>query len=275
MKWKLILLILSLFFHKQFVIPAQFEDKSLFLSPIKQIVSQANQGQITGLTVPHHLLAKDIIAKAYDFISYGKYGNILILSPDHYNLGDSNISVSEQNFSTVFGEVKIDLKATKKLEKLPFVHNQNLFYREHGIGVQLPFIKYYFPNTNVIIITLKNTTPRIELDQFVDKLKTIISKNTLIIQSTDFSHYLTPKEAEIYDQQTIKILNQSDPSKLFTLNQPSNIDSIPAQYVQMRLQNEFYKSKINILDHKNSQDYTKEPIEFSTSYIIEVFGIIL
>ncbi|MBP9822117.1 MAG: AmmeMemoRadiSam system protein B [Candidatus Pacebacteria bacterium] len=254
------------------LIAAQFEEKPLFLSPIKQAKSEPARYLVTGITVPHHLLARDLIAKGFDYASANKYDSIVLLSPDHFNLGDSNISTTVSNFSTVFGVIQNNSVVTKFLKKLPFVHEQNFFYREHGLGAELPFVKYYFPESKIIILTFKEVTPKKELDQVVDELKKILPKNSLIVQSTDFSHYLTPENAEIYDRETIKVLNEAVPDKLWDLKQPSNMDSIASQYVQSKLQKEFFGSKLKIIDHKNSQDYTKQKITSSTSYIIQVYS---
>lgn len=252
-------------------IPAQFEDKSRFLSPIKKIQDSPSDKRVTGLTVPHHLLARDIIAGAFHFASRGRYRRILILSPDHFNLGDSSISTTGRNFLTGFGELHTDWEGVQQLEKLSFVQEQNFFYREHGIEAVLPFVKYYFPDAKIIALAIKATTPKSQLVQMVNVLKRILKPDSLIIQSTDFSHYLTPSQASVRDQQTIKILNRANPENLFTLTQPANLDSIAAQYIQMRLQNEFFGSKFHLLGHKNSQDYTSEKIESSTSYIVQAY----
>jgi AmmeMemoRadiSam system protein B len=257
--------------HNQSPIPAMYNDKALFLSPIKQVKSSPSPETITGLTVPHHLLVSDLIAKAFNFASRGKYNRIILLSPDHFNLGDSNVSTTQKNFLTVFGEIKTDAEAVEKLKILPFIHKQDFFYREHGVQAELPFIKYYFPEAKIIALTFKATTPKAELEQVIAELKKILTAETLVIQSTDFSHYLTAEQANIKDAETIKILEQADAEKLFTLNQPDNLDSIAAQYVQTRLQIEFFGSKLSIIDHKNSQDYTKEKVASSTSYIVEAY----
>jgi AmmeMemoRadiSam system protein B len=252
-------------------VPPQFTDKSLFLSPIKQLKSSPSIDKITGITVPHHLLATDLIAKAFDFASNQKPKQILLFSPDHFDLGTTDVSVSEVGFSTVLGDLTTDLPAVKKLEKLDFVKIQDFFYREHGLGAELPFIKYYFPSAKIIAMTFKESTPKNELDKTIDVLKKILDSNSLIIQSTDFSHYLTALNANIHDDQTIKVLEQNDPSQLFNLNQPDNIDSIASQYVQMRLQQEFFHSKLKIIGHKNSQDYTKDKLDSTTSYIVQAY----
>jgi len=257
--------------QNQGVIPPQFGDKSLFLSPIKQVNNIPSAEFVTGLTVPHHLLARDLIAEAFNFASRGKHSQILLISPDHFNLGDSNISTTARNFSSVFGELETDAAAVAGMEKLSFIHEQDFFYREHGLQAVLPFIKYYFPKAKIIALTFKETTPRLQLEQTVDELKKILTPDSLVVQSTDFSHYLTPDQAARRDEQTIKILKQGDAAGLFSLNQPANLDSIASQYVQTRLQNEFFKSKFYLLDHKNSQDYTKEKVESSTSYIVQAY----
>lgn len=281
LKLAILLLLLSLglvwFFHKNTAvqpepaIPAQYNDKSLFLSAIKQAKNTPSSEIITGLTVPHHLLAIDLIAQGFNYASPGKHGRIILLSPDHFDLGETDISIAAKNFLTVFGEIKTDDEAVVKLKSLPFVQGQDFFYREHGLQAISPFIKYFFPDAKVITLTFKVTTKKDELDQIINELKKILTPDTLVIQSTDFSHYLTPEQAALKDIETIKVLEQAGSEKLFTLNQPDNLDSIAAQYVQLRLQTEFFSSKLSVLAHKNSQDYTKEPVASSTSYIVQAY----
>ncbi|MDR3642725.1 MAG: AmmeMemoRadiSam system protein B [Candidatus Doudnabacteria bacterium] len=252
-------------------VPPQFDDESVFLTPIKFSTTTPTAQKVTGISVPHHLLATDIIANAFKFASLSRPDQILLMSPDHFSLGQTDVSVSLSNFSTVFGLLNNDSRASEKLLNLPFVSVQDFYYREHGLGAELPFIKYYFPNAKIIAITIKESAPQDKLNQLVDALKKVLDKNSFVIQSTDFSHYLTPQNAETHDEQTIKALQTGNPKQLFTLNQPDNIDSIAAQYIQMRLQNEFYSAKLNILAHKNSQDYTTEPLTSTTSYIVQAY----
>ena len=253
------------------LVPPQFVDKSLFLTAINLSATQPSHGRVTGITVPHHLLAVDFMAGAYRFASNGKYSQVLLLSPDHYSLGQTDVTVSESNFSTVFGTLSADVHEAQQLEQLPFVASQNFFYREHGLGAEVPFIKYYFPDAKVTAVTLKETTPRAELEQVVDVLEKTLGENVLVVQSTDFSHYLTPANAEVHDEQTIKVLQGGVPSQVFSLTQPDNIDSIAAQYVQSRLQQDLFSSKMTILAHGNSQDYTTQKIDSTTSYIVQAY----
>ncbi len=252
-------------------IPAQFTDKSLFLSPIRQASGPIGAGRITGLTVPHHLLARDLIAQAFNFAWSAKPSQILLVSPDHYYLGATNVSVSGRDFATILGDVAADRDAISKLKDLPFVREQDFFYREHGVQAELPYIKYYFPDAKVIVLTFKDTTPKPQVDQVVDKLKTVLTPDSLVVQSTDFSHYLTASEAEKRDKATLSVLAAGDPDIIWNLNQPSNLDSIASMYLQARLQKEHYGCAAEILAHKNSQAYTDESVTSSTSYIVQAY----
>ena len=247
------------------LISAQYTDSSLFLSEIKQTKVTPATTTVTGLIVPHHLLAKNIIADTYSYASAGKYQTIVLLSPDHFLAGKSNVSVSDRDFSTVFGVVSSDQTITQELKKLSFASEADFFYREHGLQAQLPFIKYYFPEAKVVAITFKPSTSVAELNQVIKTLEQNLSANSLIVQSTDFSHYLDPAQAAIKDTETINtIINQGD---ILKLNQPANIDSVAALYIEAKLQQDFFKNAPLILDHQNSQVYTTEKVTSSTSYL--------
>jgi len=250
----------------------QYSDVSLFLSPIKQNKIVAATSTITGLIVPHHLLAIDLMAKTFAYAAAGKYQNIVVLSPDHFQAGKTDVSVTERNFSTVFGELKSDVEISRQLKKLPFVSEGDFFYREHGLGAQLPFIKYYFPDAKITAITFKPETSPAELDEIVNILKKELPTNSLVVQSTDFSHYLPVEQAQARDQESINAINKNEAANILKLQQPENLDSVAALYMQTRLQQEFFGSIPQILNHKNSQDYTSDKVTSTTSYITTAYA---
>src|SRR6516162_9644976 len=97
------------------LIPAQFTSKSIFLSAIKKAaVRDLPQRSVSGITVPHHLLARDLIAKHFVMASRCFYKRVVVISPDHYNLGRTDISVADGNFATVFGVIETDRALAKR-----------------------------------------------------------------------------------------------------------------------------------------------------------------
>jgi len=253
-------------------ISAQYTDSSFFLSAIKQNETKPSAEIISGLIIPHHLLARDIIASAFASASAGKYETIVLLSPDHFEAGKTEVSITERDFSTVFGTIASDKKITSQLKKLPFLSEGDFFYREHGLQAELPFIRYYFPSAKIVALTFKPTVSQDKLDQVISILEKTLPSNSLIIESTDFSHYLTPAKAALKDSESIAVINSEDTEKVFGLRQPENLDSKAALYIQATLQRDFYKNKPTILEHKNSQDYTTEIVSSSTSYLAVAYS---
>jgi poly-gamma-glutamate synthesis protein (capsule biosynthesis protein) len=255
---------------------AQYNDQTFFLSAIKQSSQKSDGEKITGLIVPHHLLAKDLIADVFADISGGQYQTIVLLSPNHFQAGQTDIATTARDFSTVFGTLNSDQSIAQRLKKLPFVGEGEFFYREHGLQAELPFIKYYFPEVKIIALSFKPETSKDELDQVIKILEEALPPDSLVIQSTDFSHYLTPAQAAAKDDETIAVINKTTDAgglaNILKLNQPDNLDSVAALYVQAALQADFFKTRPNIVAHKNSQDYTSEPVASSTSYLTVIYN---
>ena len=253
------------------LIPAQFPDTSLFVNALRQVYAAPLPARVSGITVPHHLLATDVIANTFARASNGSYDTIVLLSPDHFSLGVTDISVSESGFSTALGDIVPDTTIARAMEQLSFVSPEHFFYREHGLQAETPFIRYYFPHARIVAFTFKETTPKTELDAFIQALEPLLTGRTLVVQSTDFSHYLTKAAASGKDDQTMRVINADDADKVFSLNQPANLDSIAAQYVQMRVQQDVFHARPLIVEHGNSQDYTNEPVAQTTSYIAQAY----
>ena len=81
------------------------------------------------------------------------------------------------------------------------------------------------------------------MEKLIADLEPLITSKTLILQSTDFSHYLTHPEAIERDQQVLNIIAADDVDAAAKLMQPAHLDSRGAQYIQMRLQAKLFNSR--------------------------------
>src|ERR1700752_3962107 len=64
---------------------AMFEDAAVFERALAARPTTPPPGhRVTGITVPHHLAAADLIALGFRCASMGKYERIILLSPDHF-----------------------------------------------------------------------------------------------------------------------------------------------------------------------------------------------
>lgn len=254
--------------------PSFYESPDLFVQAIAtaERTIQPLAQKITGITVPHHLLAADMIATTFRLAARQKPARIVILSPDHFRRGTTLISTTTRPFQTPLGEVAIDAPAIRALLDSGLAAESNLFSHEHGVQALLPFVVNTFPNIPVVPLALDIRSTPEEWEKCATLIQAIITPETLIIQSTDFSHYLTQAVAATRDQQTLMLLAAGDIDGIRNLSQPDNLDSKAAQWLQMTLQRRVFKALPPVVvDNRNAIRYGGRQDEpRTTSYITQL-----
>ncbi len=241
----------------------------LFSDAIEAAESTASASdRVSGLVLPHHLLAADLIAKGFAHVRDGGYRRIVILSPDHFSRGKTSFSVPGRDFLTSLGAVPLDREGVAALLRSELVSESSLFSHEHGVQALLPFIAHHFPGAFVLPVAIgKRSTPK-EWRALAELLALLLDGDTLIVQSTDFSHYLDREETALRDAESVAALLSCDPERVVFLRQPSHIDSRGALFVQMTLQKSLGATPV-ILAHASSFEYNPAEAEKTggTSYI--------
>jgi AmmeMemoRadiSam system protein B len=258
--------------HHDGAFPSFYLDGGVFLAAIHHCRVQPLPQKITGVTVPHHLLAADLIAAAFARVQGNHYRRIVILSPDHFHRSRSAFAVTYRDFDTPLGRLITDRAAVHRLLFNPQVTESSLFSHEHGVRALLPFIRHYLPKTTIVPIAIRRNSRPADWDSLARTLAPLLTPDTLLVQSTDFSHYLTLAEARRRDQETLWVLSGDDPHQVLTLNEPANLDSRGCQYLQLLLQRQVYKAGPTVIANRNSQDYASEPVKKTTSYIIQLYS---
>ena len=252
--------------------PALYPEAGLFLRATQRARSRPLEVKITGLTVPHHLLAADLMAEAFNRLRHQRYRRIILLSPDHFKRGRTRFSVTPKDFQTVFGKVTTDQAAISQLLANPLVSVSELFSHEHGVQALLPLVAHYLTDVKVVAIAIHPAAGPADWDSLARTLTPLVTPDTLLIQSTDFSHYLPRREAQVKDQETLRILSRGEPEGVISLKEPGHLDCRAAQYLQLRLQREIFQARPTVMAHKNSQEYTAETLDRTTSYIVQLYS---
>ena len=111
--------------------------------------------RLTGITVPHHLLADRLVALGFKAASGQSYKRIVILTPDHFRKTDKPFATTRRGFDTVKGKVATDVDAVSRLLKAgDWIEENCLFDKDHGIRAMLPFVKHYFPEAAVLPVAI-------------------------------------------------------------------------------------------------------------------------
>jgi AmmeMemoRadiSam system protein B len=128
---------------------------------------------------------------------------VFIIGPSHY-ARFAGISIANvDSFATPLGVVDLDKEVIAALRKNTFVHCiPEADEPEHSVEVQLPFLQVVLPTFTIVPIITGVVDPAL----IADLLIPYINPQTLIIASTDLSHYLSLEEAKKADSATIETI---------------------------------------------------------------------
>ena len=228
---------------------------------------------VTGLALPHHRVASDLIAAGMLTAARGpRPERIVLLTPDHFRRATRAFATTPRDFDTVLGRVPTDRRAVAALLRSPSVAASQLFEREHGLGELLPYVARLFPGVPVLPVAVRIAATRAQWEQMVAQLAPWVTPRTLIIQSTDFSHYLPREQALRHDQQMLNVIAAGDLDAMARAVQPAHLDSRGGQYIQMRLQALRFGAQPIVFGNYNSADRGATAQDFTTSYVAQVYA---
>lgn len=231
--------------------------------------------RLSGVTVPHHLLASHLIAEGIKAVSGVRYKRAVVLFPDHFRDTETMFATTRRDFDTVFGRLAIDGEAVAGLlarggEVIDA--RSCLFGRDHGLQAILPFLRHFLPGVRVVPVAVSIASRRRDWERLAAALGPLADADTLIVQSTDFSHYLPHHAARRHDQQTLNLIAAGTFDQIARLRQPEHVDSLGALYVQLKLQREVHGAAALVVANENSQQYDPLPADETTSYMVVLFG---
>ncbi len=228
---------------------------------------------VTGLVLPHHRVASDLIASGMVTAARAaRPERIVMLTPDHFKRSTRAFATTQRDFDTVLGRVPTDRRAAVALLASPLVADSLLFEREHGLGELLPYVARLFPGVPVLPVAVHIGATRAQWDHMVERLLPWVGARTLIIQSTDFSHYLSREQAVRHDQQMLNAIAAGDLGAMARALQPAHVDSRGGQYIQMRLQASSFGAAPIVFGSANSADRGATDEHSTTSYIAQVYA---
>jgi AmmeMemoRadiSam system protein B len=225
---------------------------------------------ITGAIVPHHLVPSVLIADIFKKISHQNPKTIIVIGPNHYELGQQKILSSKQSWQTPFGLVDPQLDIMQKLETKNLVHYDDaVLDNEHSVATMMPFVKYYAPYAKVVPIILSKSLTEKELKEFVEALNKELDTDTVVITSVDFSHYQTQAVAEKNDMHTLDIMQHREFDALLALTS-AHVDSPPSIVATLMLM-DARNLDFTVIQNTNSGRIQQKPYQEVTSYFTVVF----
>jgi AmmeMemoRadiSam system protein B len=253
-------------------------DRSPASDQLFDIISDADSrdagaGTIMGGVVPHHLLARRLIAEFFRELAEDPPETVIVIGPNHKLDGIGKVQVSSADWGTPFGVLETDTRITAILaEEYGSAHNDELFENEHSVSSLVPYIKYFLPDAKIVPVLLHGNLSQKDAVKLGSLLGRIMSDDpgTIMIASIDFSHYLSTPEADRMDIITWKAISSWDLDAISRMGN-DNLDSVPSMTAMMAAMDMVSARSIEMTGHNNSSRITKSGYDYTTSYFTMFF----
>jgi hypothetical protein len=185
--------------------------------------SSGGKRRIYGIVSPHagYVYSGAVAANGFYEASSVDFQNVIMVGPNHYGIGSGVATMKGGIWETPLGEVPVNSDlATQVASKSGITDFDNDAHsRDHCLEVQLPFLQYIKAGFGIVPVILRMQ----DIDTAFDLGKAIADTiaedidTTLLIASSDFTHYEPNSEAHRKDAELIKAILTLDINKFYAV----------------------------------------------------------
>jgi AmmeMemoRadiSam system protein B len=247
----------------------EFFDKAYEQMPTTNDQRLTTNDQIAGGTVNHHLLAAPLDAQFFEGLAVQKPKRVILIGPDHLSRGRQPITISAGTWATPYGNLPSDTTLAADLARWHLANiEETPFDYEFSVGGLVPFVKRSLADAKVATIIVRIDASDEALDALAAALPT--DKDTIVIGSVDFSHYLPSRVAEFHDITNRAIINAFD----FTGFDRLEVDSPPTLRVLLKYLERRGAQEATLVANTDSAKITEQlDAPETTSYLNQYFSV--
>lgn len=164
---------------------------------------------LKALIMPHagYVYSGRTAAHAARTLKPGRYAKVIVCGPDH-RAGFKNGAVSAVDaYQTPLGTVPLHPDARKLRDQYQIFRNVAASdRREHCIEMILPFLQVRLDRFKLLPVVLGPGN----VDKYTQAIDAVYDKDTLLVVSSDLSHYLSYEKAKKRDRETIDMICSLD-----------------------------------------------------------------
>lgn len=219
-----------------------------------------NFKSLTGLVAPHagYMYSGKTAAYAYNAMTK-PYSTVIILSPSHREYFPGISVYSGEAYRTPLGIVPVNKLIREKL----VFNSHNIFAgkeghrNEHAVEVHIPFLQVLLKEFTIVPIVIGDQR-RSFIEELAFKLSAVMDDDTIIISSSDLSHFFPKEEADKLDMRVEKSIEDFNYDKLMTDLETSQCEACGggAIVAMMKTAGLLQRTKSKVLARTNSGDVT-------------------
>jgi hypothetical protein len=233
-------------------------DRKRLEAEVRRHLAAAEQVELgfplRALIVPHagYVYSGPVAGTAYRLLEGdGHWRRVVLVGPSHYVWFPGLALPAVDALGTPLGEVHVDQGGVDAaLEMWGVSESPEAHAREHSLEVQLPFLQIVLPGVPVVPFVCGDVGPA----DVADAVDPLLDEETLLVVSSDLSHYYDVETARRLDAATIDAIERLQPDELGRESACGRIGIQAALYLARRR-----GYGVQTLDVRNSADTAGPP----------------
>jgi MEMO1 family protein len=177
-------------------------------------------GQLRAILAPHAglMFSGPVGAYAYKIAAAAAFDVAVLVGPSHFVAFEGVALWPDGAFASPLGPARIDEEGARALAASPVVRAFPAAHaREHSLEMQLPFLRRLLPDVPIVPL-LMGYQHRDTIEALAEALASSFgSRRTLLVASSDLSHYFDAGAAESLDRRVCGFVDAFDVDGLFAL----------------------------------------------------------
>ncbi|MFC1811855.1 AmmeMemoRadiSam system protein B [Thermodesulfobacteriota bacterium] len=168
---------------------------------------------LKALILPHagYIFSGRTAAHASLVLTKNQFSKVILLAADHHVGFNDGVISDVTAYETPLGRIKLHDDASKlRRQSEIFQALPASDQREHSLEVVLPFLQRYLEEFELVPIVLGPC----HIGRITESIDPLLDPNTLLVVSSDLSHYLSYADAKANDTETIKMILNLEADKL-------------------------------------------------------------
>lgn len=168
---------------------------------------------VFGIVAPHagYVYSGKTAAHAYNLLIGKTYKRVVVISPSHSEYFPGISLFEGDAYETPLGILKVDKDFREKLITGDGVMFKGFegHRREHALEVQLPFLQTVLNDFKIVPVVMGDQSKR-NVDTLAKQLAEVSDDETLIVASSDLSHFYNKTQADRLDSVIEKRVREFD-----------------------------------------------------------------
>jgi AmmeMemoRadiSam system protein B len=206
------------------------------------------------LIVPHagYVYSGPVAATGYQMLlGSRRIKRVIAVGPSHYVRFTGLALPGVDELETPLGRVAVDPTLVDQVTESALVADSPTAHsREHSLEVQLPFLQTVLPGVPVLPLLTGSVDPAAG----ADIIEPVLDQSTLLLVSSDLSHYHDATTARHLDEATAEHIVQLDPDFIGWESACGRIGVQIAMHIARRR-----SYRVEVLDLRNSADTAGSP----------------